>query len=56
MKKSRSAENFFIENGLVLRQLPFTKKIQFEEGTEDVIIYRHRKTSLELDDETYFAA
>jgi hypothetical protein len=56
MKKIRHGENFQIENGLVMRQLPFSKKILYEEGTEDVLIYRRRKTNLEVDEETYFAS
>lgn len=41
---------FEIENGLIMRQLPHTKKLVYSEGTEDLMYY-HRKTPLQLDDE-----
>jgi hypothetical protein len=41
---------FEIENGLVVLQLPQTKKLVFLDGTNDSIIYR-RKMSLTFDDE-----
>lgn len=41
---------FEIENGLVVLQLPQTKKLVFLDETNDSIIYR-RKLSLTFDDE-----
>jgi len=50
MKNIRDANQFEVENGLKIWQLPPTNKIVYTEGTCDVIYYK-RKTQLSIDDE-----
>ena len=36
-----------VENGLVMRQVPNIRKLQFEPDTEDFMVYKRRKTQNE---------
>lgn len=56
MKKQRgegltaSGEELLLEQGLKIRQMPHTKKLVYEPGSQDVMVYT-RKTPLNLDQE-----
>jgi len=39
-----------IENGLIVRKLPSTQKLYFQEGTQDIFEFK-RKSPLQIDDE-----
>lgn len=53
LRSQRDPQQFHVSNGLVIRQMPHTKRVNFIADTEDVVEYlkRPRKTHISIEDQ-----